>query len=226
MMKQFLLPALSVAVLAGSVKAEDPSTATAWTCTSQMFGRAKYVINGNELKKRDDHLERYEACRREHPAPTLGPDGKISAEALPTDPCEPLDLESYTFKIELNNPDALIAVSPAAGSDNAFTWVAKRMIILDKLTGKYDETLLSTPTLPHSPEAKKQSTARIVGKEYEGTCDVKSLGDTNWVARVPIVSQDLVPVVEEEKKPRKKTETGETHLHAQRHHRHGHSHKH
>jgi hypothetical protein len=51
MMKRFLLPALTVAVLACSAKAEDPSIATSLVCQSQKSGLAKYVINGNELKK-------------------------------------------------------------------------------------------------------------------------------------------------------------------------------
>jgi len=216
-MKRFLFPALAVAVLAGSAKAADPSTATTWICTSQTSGRAEYDINGNELKKRDDGLDRYEACRRDHPAPTPGPDGKISAEPSPTDPCEPPDLESYTFKIELNNPEVLVAVSPAGGGD---TWVAKRMIVLDKLTGDYSETLLSTPTVRH----------HMADNELGGTCDVMSLGNRNSVSNVPDVSQNPVPVVvrEEAKKPPKKSDTHETHVHPHRHHRHhrhGHRHK-
>jgi len=214
MMKRSLLPVLAVAVFAGSAKAADPSTATAWTCTSQTSGRAEYVIIGNELKQRDDNLERYEACRRNHPAPTPAPHGKISAETFSTDPCEPPDRDSYTFTIELNNPDVLIAVSPAAGRDNTFTWVAKRMIILDKLTGHYTETLLSTSTRSRSPEA---------GNEYGGTCDVKSLGNPNSVSTAPVVSQNLVPAVEEEKKPQKKSDTPKPHVHV---HRHGHHRKH
>jgi len=243
MMKRIVLPALAVAALAGSAKAEDASTAIAWKCTSQTSGPATYVINGNELKKRDDDLERYEACRRKNPVPTPELDGKISAAAVPTDPCEPLDLESYTFQIELNNPNILIAVSPAAGSDNPSTWVAKRMIMLDKHTGKYDETLLSTPT------PKKQSDAGIAGDEYEGTCDAISPGNPNSVSGVPygshnpepvveeeqkpkqaveqeknpepMVEEEKKPVVEEQKKPQKKSDTRKAHAH-HRHHRHGH----
>jgi len=224
MMKRFLLPALAVAVLAGSAKAEDPSAETAWICTSQTSGRTEYVINGNELTKRDDDLERYEACRRNPPAPTPGPDGKISAEASSTDPCEPPDLEIYTFKIELNNSAVLVALSPAAGRDNTLNWVAKRMVILDKLTGHYVETLLSTPTLSHSPEAKRQSDARIAGSEYGGTCDMKALGNPNLVSRVQDASQNLDPVVEEERKPQKKSGRRESHIHAHRYRRHGHRH--
>ena len=227
MMKPFLLPALAIAGLAGSAKAEDPSTATAWICTSQTSERAEYVMNGNELKKRDDDLDRYEACRRNHLAPTSGPGTKISAEAFPADPCESPDLESYTFKIELNNSNVIVAVSPTGGGD---TWVAKRMIILDKITGSYTETLLSTPTLSR----------HIAGNEYGGTCDAKSLGNPKSVSSVSDVSQSPVPAVAEEKKPQRKsdtrmveeekpqqkTETRETHVHAHRHHRHGHRHKH
>jgi len=226
MMKRFLLPPLTVAVLAGFAKAGDASTATAWKCTSQTSGPATYVIDGNDVKKRDNDLERYEACQRKHPASTPGPDGKISA-ALPTDPCEPVDLDSYTFRIELNNPLLLIAVSPAAGRDNASTWVAKRMIIIDKHTGSYDETLLSTPTLPPGPQAKKPSDAGIAGNENAGTCDVKSPGNPNLVSNVLDGSQNPDPVVEkkvmeEEQKPQKKSDTRVTHVHAHRHHRHGH----
>jgi len=234
-MKRFLLPALTVAVLAGYAEAEDPSTATAWKCTSQSSGPATYVINGNELKKSDDDLERYEACRGKNPAPTLGPDGKISAAAVPTDPCEPLDLESYTFHIELNNPNVLIAVSPAAGNrDDAPTGVVDRMIIIDKDTGKYDETLVSTPTLPPQG-SKKQNGAGIAGNEYDGICDVKSPGNPDSVSGVsdgshnpvPVVEEEQKPekvvekkVVEEEQKPQKKSDTRAHH----RHHRHGHHH--
>jgi len=135
----------------------------------------------------------------------------MSAEAVPTDPCEPPDRESYTFKIELNNPYVLIAVSPAAGSDNTFTWVAKRMVVLDKVTGQYTETLLSTPTPPQ----------HIAGNEYEGTCDVKSLANSSSVPAVPDVSQNLVPVLQETKQPQKKSDTRKVHVHIQRldHHR-------
>ena len=212
-MKRFLLLALAVAVLAGSANAADPSAATVWTCTSQTSKRAEYVVNGNELKERE------EACQRNHPALTLGPDRKISSETLPTDPCEPQDRESYTFTIKLNNPDVLIAVSPAAGRDNTLTWVAKRMIVLDKLTGHYTETLLSTPTLAR----------HIAGNEYGGTCDVKLLGSPNSDSSVLDDSQNLVPAVEEEKKPQKKSDTRKAHVHVRRHdhhYKHGHRHNH
>jgi len=229
MMKQFLLPALAVAILAGSAKAEDPSTETAWVCASPTLGRAEYVINGNELKKRDDDLERYEACRRNPPAPASGPVGKIGAEALHTDPCEPPDLESYTFKIELNNSAVLIAVSPAAGRDNTLNWVAKRMVILDKLTGHYVETLLSTPPLPRSPEAKQQSDAHIAGTEYGGTCDMKAFGNPNSVSSVSDASQNLDPVVEDEERRQNKSDMRNAHVrvHRRKHHyKHVHRHDH
>ena len=223
MMKRFLLPVLAVAFLAGSAEAEDPATETAWICTSRTSGHAEYVINGNELKKRDDALERYDACRRSPPAPTAAPGGKIGAKALPTDPCEPPDLESYTFKIELNNSAVLIAVSPEAGRDGTLNWVAKRMVILDKLTGHYVETLLSTPTPPQSPDANKQSDARIAGSEYGGTCDMKALGNPNSVSRVADVSRSLDPVAEEEEQPQKKSDMRKAHEHV---HRHDHHYKH
>jgi len=183
-----------------------------------------YVVNGNELEKRDDDLERYEACRRKHPSPTPGPDGKISAEAFLTDPCEPLDLESYTFQIVLNNQYGLIAVSPEAGKrDGAFTWVAGRMIIIDKLTGKYVETLLSTPRLPLGPQAKTQSDAGISVNGYGGTCDMVPPGNPNSISGVPDGSHDPAPdpVVVEKKKPQKKSDAHEAHVHV-RHHPHDH----
>ena len=226
MMKRFLLPPLTFAVLAGSAKAKDPFAATAWKCNSQSSGTATYVIHGNEIKKRDDDLERYEACRRKHPAPTPGPDGKISAEAFLTDPCEPLDLESYTFQIVLNNQYGLIAVSPEAGKrDDASILVAGRMIIIDKPTGKYVETLLSTPTLAPGPKAKKQSEAGISVAGYGGTCDVIPLRDPNSVSGVPDGSHDPAPdpVAEEKKKPQKNSDTHEAHVHV-RHHPHDHRH--
>jgi len=179
-MKRFLLPALAVAVLAGSAEAADPSGATAWTCTPQTSGSAKYVINGNELKKRDNDLDRYEACRRKHPAPTSASDGKTSADTFLTDPCEPLDLQSYTFRIVSNNRFGLIAVSPEVGErDDGGILVGARMIIIDKLTGYYVETLLSTPAPPLSPEAKKQkqNDAGVSFTGYAGTCDVMPVGD-------------------------------------------------
>jgi len=183
MMNRFLLPPLAVAVLAGSAKAEDASTAIAWKCTSQMSGPATYVINGNELKKRDDDLERYEACRQKHPAPTPGPDGKIGPDALLADSCEPLDLESYAFQIVLNNQYGLIAVSPEAKQeDDAPILVAGRMMLINKLTGNYVETSLSTPTLPPSPEAKKQSKAGIFVAGFGGTCDVMPPGNPKSVS--------------------------------------------
>jgi len=227
MMTRFLLPALAVGVLAGSANAEDPSTATAWTCTSQTSGHTEYVINGNELKKRDDGLERrYEACRRKHPAPTPGRDDKISADAILTDPCERLDLQSDTFQIVSNNRYGLIAVLPEMGEEEGSVLVAGRVIIIDKLTGHYVETLLSTPTPPLSPKAKKQRGARIAGNDYGGTCDVKALGNPNSVSSVPDVSQNLDAVVEDEKKPQTKRDTRETHVHAHRHHWHAHRHRH
>ena len=229
MMKQFLLPALAVAILAGSAKAQDRSTETAWMCTSPTSGRAEYVINGNELNKRDDNLDRYEACRRDPPAPASGPDGKIGTGALPTDPCEPPDLESYSFRIELNNSAVLIAVSPAAGRGNTLNWVAKRMVILDKLTGHYIETLLSTPTLLHSPEAKQQSDARIGGNEYGGTCDLKAFGNPNSVSSVSDAPQNLDPVVEDEEQPQKKSDMRKAHVRVHRrnhHYKHVHRHDH
>jgi len=234
MMKRILLPGLTVAALAGSAKAQDASTATAWKCTSQTSGPATYVINGNELKKRDDDLERYEACRQKHPSPTPGPHDKINAETVPPDPCEALDLESYTFRIELNNPNILIAVSPAAGS----TGVVNRMIIIDKDTGKYDETLVSTATLPPQ-EAKKQNHAGIAGNENAGTCDVKSPGNPDSVSgvpdgyqnpkpvaveekAVPVVTEEKKPVVQKQKKPQKKSAPRKAHVQVHRRHRHGH----
>ena len=232
MMKRFLLPVLGVAVLAGSGKAEDRSTETAWMCTSQTFGRAEYIINGNEVQKRDDDLERYEACRRGPPAPALGPDGKISSQAVPVDPCEPPDLESYTFTIELNNSAVLVAVSPAAGRDTTLNWVAKRLIILDKLTGRYVETLLSTPTVSRGPDAKNQSEALIAGNEYGGTCEMKALGDPNLISSAPNVSRNLDSVVDEQEKPQNRTDARKAHVHVHRpdHHykhvrRHGHHYK-
>jgi len=174
MMKRVLWPALAVGVLAASAKAGDPSTATAWTCTSQTSGSAKYAIIGNELKKRDDDLERYEACRRKHPASTPGPDNKITGDTFLSDPCEPVDVQSYTFRIVSNNPYGLIAVSPEMGErDDGSISIAGRMIIIDKLTGHYVETLLSSPTLPLSPEVQKlkRSDAGISIVGYGGTCD-------------------------------------------------------
>ena len=211
---------VAVAVLGGSAKAEDPSTATAWTCTSQTSGRAEYVIEGNELKKRDDDLQRYEACRRNHPAPTPGPDGKVNADSFLTDPCEPLDLQNYTFQIVLNNQIGLVAVSPETGiRDDASIWVSGRTIVIDKLTGNYVETLLSTPTLPLSPEAKKrkQSDAGLSVAGYGGTCDAMPLGDPKSVAGVLDGSHNPDPVVKEEKKPTKKSDTREAHVHGNRH---------
>ena len=209
-MKRFLLPTLTVAVLAGSAKAEDPSAATAWECTSQTSGIAKYVVNGNELKKRDDDLERYEACRRKHPAPTPEPDGKISPEAILADPCDPVDIQSYTFQIVLNNQYGLIAVSPEAEKrDNAFIWIAGRMIIIDKLTGKYVETLLSAPTLPPNLDAKKQGDASISVAGFGGTCDVMPQGNdvTRPVAGVVDGSDSPDAVVEVERKPITRNDT-------------------
>ena len=222
MMKWFLLPTLAVVVLAGSAKAEDPSNATAWKCTSQTSGSAKYVINGNELKKRDDDLERYEACRRKHPAPVPGPDDKISGDAFLTDPCESLDLQSYTFKIVSNNPYGLIAVSPEVGErDDGSISVAGRIIIIDKLTGHYVETLLSTPT-QLSPEAKKQQqrAAGIAITGYGGTCGAVSAGDPKSIAGVPDDRPNIDAVMEEEKEPTKKRDVHKAHVHVHRHDHH------
>ena len=236
MMKRFLLPALAVAVLAGSAKAEDPSTATAWSCTSQTSESAKYAINGNELKKRDDDLERYEACRRKHPAPTPGRDDNTGGDAFFTDPCEPLDLQSYTFRIVSNNQYGIVAVSPEMGEqDDGSMLVAGRMMIIDKLTGHYVETLLSTPTPRLNPELKKQkqngSGISVVG--YAGTCDAIPVGGPKPIAGVPDVPNNPKPVVEEQKNPQDKSDTGKTHVHVHRHdhhykhiHRHGHHYKH
>ena len=93
-------------------------------------------------------------------APTPGPDGKIGAEAFLTDPCEPLDLESYTFQIVLNNQYGLVAVSPEAGKrDDAFAWVAGRMIIIDKLTEKVRRVITLHPCAaarPRGAETKRR----------------------------------------------------------------------
>ena len=226
MMKRFLSSALPLVVLAGSARAADPSTATAWTCASQTSGSAKYVIDGDKLKKRDDALDRYEACRRKHPAPSPGRGGKNSADAFLTDPCEPLDLQSYTFRIVSNNRYGLIAVSPEMGErDDGSILVTGRMIIIEKLTGHYVETLLSTPTPPLSPEAKKQNqidaSISVVG--YAGTCDAMPIGDPKSTTGVPGRSHNADPVVEE-KKPQK-SDRRETHVHAHRHHQHGPRHK-
>jgi len=223
MMKRCLLPTLAVAVLAGSAKAEDPPNATAWKCTSQTSGSTKYVINGNELKKRDGDLERYEACRRKHPAPAPGPDDKISGDAFLTDPCEPLDLQSYTFKIVSNNPYGLIAVSPEMGErDDGSISVAGRIIIIDKLTGHYVETLLSTPTLPLGPVAKKQkqSDAGIAIAGYGGTCDAMSTGDPKSIAGVPDDPSNTDAVLEGEKEPTRKRHGRKAHVHIHRHDHH------
>jgi len=220
MIKRCLLPALTVAVLASSAKAEDPSAATAWQCTSQTSGVAQYVINGTELKKRDDDLERYEACRQKHPAPTPGPDGKISPEAFLTDPCEPLDLGSYKFQIVLNNQYGLIAVSPETGQqDDDSILVSGRMIIINKLTGNYVETSLSPPTLTLSPEAKKQSNAGISVAGFGGTCDVMPQGNPNAVSGTPDGSHNPGAVVGEEKKATKNDNTQKANVRAH-HHRH------
>jgi len=226
MLKRFLLPALAVAVLVGSAEAADPSTATAWTCTSQTSGSAKYVVNGNELKKRDDDLERrYEACRREHPAPTPRRDDKISADAVLTDPCEPLDLQSDTFRIVSNNRYGLIAVLPEMGEEDGSILVGGRVIIIDKLTGHYVETLLSTPTPPPSPEAKKQkqSDAGISVAGYAGTCDAMPAGDSKPIAGLPHDSRNADAVVEEEEKPTKKSDMRKIQVHVH-HYKRGHRH--
>jgi len=100
------------------------------------------------------------------------------------------------------------------------------MIIIEKLTGHYVETLLSTPTPPLSPEAKKQNqidaSISVVG--YAGTCDAMPVGDPRPTAGVPGASHNADAVVEEDK-PQKNSDTRETHLHAHRHHRHGQRHK-
>jgi len=232
MMKPLLSPALAIAVLAGSAKAADPSTATAWTCTSQTSGSVKYVINGNELKKRDDDLERrYEACRQEHPVPTPRREDKTSADALLTDPCEPLDLQGETFRMVSNNRYGLIAVLPEMGEEDGSVLIAGRVIIIDKLTGHYVETLLSTPTPPSSPEAKEQkrSDAGISVAGYGGTCDAMPVGDPKPIVGVPGDAHNANAVVEEEKKLMKTSDTRQAHVHVRRHHwyhRHRHHHKH
>ena len=76
--------------------------------------------------------------------------------------------------------------------------------------------------LPPSPEAKKQSNAGISIAGFGGTCDVISSGIPNSVSGVPDGSYNPEPVVEEEKKPQKKSDTRETHVHAHRHQRHDH----
>jgi len=78
-----------------------------------------------------------------------------------------------------------------------------RMIIIDKPTGKYVETLISTPALPPSLDVKKQSEARISVAGYGGTCDVIPLGDPNSVSGMPDGSHNPNAAVEEEKKPYK-----------------------
>jgi len=83
-----------------------------------------------------------------------------------------------------------------------------RAIIINKLTGNYVETLLSTPTQQPSPGAKKQSNAGLSVNGYGGTCDAMPLGDPHSVSGVPGGSHDPV----KQKKPQQNSGTREGHV--------------
>lgn len=112
----------------------DPSTATAWLCSSKKSGPARFVINGNELKK--------------HGMPGLP---KEERDAL-----EQTFNALYTFQIVTNNQDGLIAVSPVIneyGDHNTSGIV----VMIDKNTGQYLEILLSADPKTHHRALKNQN---------------------------------------------------------------------
>lgn len=98
----------------------DPSAATAWLCSSKRSGPVQFVINGNELKK--------------HDRPGLS---KEERDAL-----EQTFNALYTFLIVINNQYGLIAVSPMV-KENSGHNTSGIVVMIDKDTGKYLETLLS-----------------------------------------------------------------------------------
>lgn len=108
----------------------DPSTATAWLCSSKRSGPVQFVINGNELKK--------------HDRPGLS---KEERDAL-----ERTFNTFYTFLIVINNQYGLIGVSPMV-KENGGHNTSGIVVIIDKDTGKYLETLLSAD--PKTPRALK-----------------------------------------------------------------------
>ena len=98
----------------------DPSTATAWLCSSKRSGPARFVINGNELKKHD----------------------RAGLSKEERDALEQTSNALYTFQIVRNNQYGLIAVSPVVneyGDHNTSGIV----VMIDKDTGHYLEILLS-----------------------------------------------------------------------------------
>jgi len=117
--------------------------------------------------------------------------------------------------------------------DDGSIAVAGRMIIIEKLTGHFVETFLSTPMLPLRPKVKTQSDAGISVAGYGGTCDAMPIGGQKSMTGVPDHSHHAHALVEEEKRPTKKHAIRKTHVHVHRHdyhhkhvHRHAHHHKH
>jgi hypothetical protein len=108
----------------------DPSTATAWLCSSKRSGPVQFVISGNELKK--------------HDRPGLS---KEQRDAL-----EQTFNALYTFLIVINNQYGLIAVSPMVKQNSGHN-TSGIMVIINKETGKYLEALLSAD--PKSGRALK-----------------------------------------------------------------------
>ena len=108
----------------------DPSTATAWLCSSKRSGPVQFVINGNELKK--------------HDRPGLSKEERDAFEQTFT--------AFYTFLIVINNQYGLFAVSPVV-KENGGHNTSGIVVMIDKGTGKYLETLLFAD--PKTPRALK-----------------------------------------------------------------------
>jgi hypothetical protein len=133
---RFLPPVvLAVGLLTGSAGAKDRPAVTAWVCSSPSDSYpAKYVIEGDKLKKHDPGNDMM---------------GDL-AEELRT-----------TYQIVLNNEYGLVGISPDAGKYPNGVSVSGHMIVIDKGTGNYLDTLLVASPGTSSPKNDVQRGACI-----------------------------------------------------------------
>lgn len=125
---RFLLPAsLALGLLTGSAEAKDRPPVTAWVCSSPAdIYPAKYVIEGDKLKKHDPMV------------------GELLDEEFRT-----------TYQIVLDNQYGLVAISSAAGKYPGGINVSGHMIVIDKGTGNYLDTLLEASATPPPTEVRR-----------------------------------------------------------------------
>jgi hypothetical protein len=108
--------------------AENPFTATAWVCAAQTRTNEppkppiRFVINGKELRKQTSHddsvMRDFDSVLKDYSGVSV-------------------------FQIVMNDQHAVIAAAATGAKQrDGSTWAVGQMIVIDKSTGKYDETLV------------------------------------------------------------------------------------